>query len=85
MSVMIIHPQGAVREIREDEVAAHLALGWDVLARSEPAPAEPSMSWRRDDIAEYARAHGIEVEERATKRDILEALGIHAPIVGGEE
>lgn len=79
MSIIIIHPQGAVREIPEAEVESYLVLGWQIAAE-QPAPEQPSMSWRRDELVAYAAAYDIDLGSATTKAQILAAIE-----AGGED
>lgn len=36
--------------------------------------AQPSTSWRKDDLTTYAETHGIELDPTATKAEILGAI-----------
>lgn len=35
---------------------------------------EPSPSWRKAELLEFAETHGVDVEPTATKADVLEAI-----------
>lgn len=82
---IIIHPQGQVRDVSDTKVPDYLALGWELAAGQPTLASEPDMSWRRDDIVSYARDLGVDFDEKATKRELLEALDIPPPVVPGEE
>lgn len=72
MSVILTHPQGAQRKVPDDHVDAYLSFGWE-RATAQPDP-EPSLSWKRADLAAHATELGLDVREDATKRQILAAI-----------
>lgn len=58
----------------DDEAAAAHEAAMKAL---EP-DAEPSESWKKDELEAYAHEHGVDIDDAKTKADILSAINNHS-------